>query len=94
MLLRSLGKAYLGEGHDVAILGAGVMPADAAARETLAAQDFLYTVVEQAADALRALDEAVSRTVRSVEGLPTADPGEPADEPRPGAYRGLPEAWR
>ena len=41
----------LGEGHDFAILGAGVMPADAAARETLAAQDFLYTVVEQAADA-------------------------------------------
>lgn len=41
----------LGEGHDFAILGAGVMPADAAAREMLAAQDFLYTVVEQAADA-------------------------------------------
>lgn len=40
-----------GEGHDFAIIGAGVMPADAAARDVLAAQDFLYTVTEQSADA-------------------------------------------
>lgn len=40
-----------GEGHDFAIIGAGVMAADAAARDVLAAQDFLYSVVEQSADA-------------------------------------------
>ncbi len=40
-----------GEGHDFAIIGAGVMPADAAARDVLAAQDFLYSVVEQSAEA-------------------------------------------
>lgn len=36
----------LGEGHDWAIRGAGVRPADAAMRERLAAQDWLTTVVE------------------------------------------------
>lgn len=41
----------LGEGHDFAIIGAGVMPSDAAMRDTLAAQDWLYTVVEQSAGA-------------------------------------------
>lgn len=41
----------LGAGHDFAIIGAGVMAADARAREVLAAQDFLYTVVEQSAEA-------------------------------------------
>ncbi|WBU56820.1 mannitol dehydrogenase family protein [Paracoccus sediminicola] len=40
-----------GAGHDFAIIGAGVMPADAAARDILASQDFLYTVVEQSAEA-------------------------------------------
>ena len=40
-----------GEGHDFAIIGAGVMPADAVARDVLAAQDFLYSVVEQSAEA-------------------------------------------
>ena len=39
----------LGEGHDFAIVGAGVMPGDARMRDTLAAQDYLYTVVEQSA---------------------------------------------
>lgn len=59
----------LGEGHDFAILGAGVMPADAAARETLAAQDFLYTVVEQAADA------SEPRVIGAMTGyLPPGDP--------------------
>lgn len=43
-----------GEGHDFAIIGAGVMAADAAARDVLAAQDFLYSVVEQSADASEA----------------------------------------
>ncbi|WP_019172095.1 mannitol dehydrogenase family protein [Pseudaminobacter salicylatoxidans] len=36
-----------GLGHDWAIVGAGVLPADAAAREKLKAQDWLTTVVEQ-----------------------------------------------
>ena len=36
-----------GEGHDFAIVGAGVMPSDAAMREKLAGQDYLTTVVEQ-----------------------------------------------
>ncbi|MFV0411234.1 MAG: mannitol dehydrogenase family protein [Paracoccus sp. (in: a-proteobacteria)] len=40
-----------GDGHDFAIIGAGVMPADAKARDVLAGQDFLYTVVEQTAEA-------------------------------------------
>ena len=39
-----------GEGHDFAIIGAGVMPSDARMREVLLAQDCLYTVVEQSAD--------------------------------------------
>ena len=36
-----------GADHDWAIIGAGVLPSDAAMREKLAAQDFLTTVVEQ-----------------------------------------------
>lgn len=36
-----------GEGHDWAIVGAGVLDAEKAGRERLAAQDFLTTVVEQ-----------------------------------------------
>ncbi|MCD1642630.1 mannitol dehydrogenase family protein [Aurantimonas coralicida] len=35
------------EGHDFAILGAGVMPSDQAMRDRLAGQDYLTTVVEQ-----------------------------------------------
>lgn len=37
----------LGKDHDWAIIGAGVLPADAAMRDKLAGQDFLTTVVEQ-----------------------------------------------
>ncbi|MFC3075411.1 mannitol dehydrogenase family protein [Shinella pollutisoli] len=37
----------LGEDHDWAIVGAGVLPSDEAMREKLAGQDFLTTVVEQ-----------------------------------------------
>ncbi|MCB8837986.1 mannitol dehydrogenase family protein [Aurantimonas sp. VKM B-3413] len=36
-----------GEGHDFAIVGAGVMPSDQAMRDKLAGQDYLTTVVEQ-----------------------------------------------
>ncbi len=36
-----------GQDHDWAIIGAGVLPSDAAMRDKLAAQDFLTTVVEQ-----------------------------------------------
>ena len=36
-----------GEDHDWAIIGAGVLPSDAAMRDKLTAQDFLTTVVEQ-----------------------------------------------
>jgi len=44
----------LGKGYDFAIIGAGVMPSDAKMRDTLAAQDWLYTVVEQSAGASQA----------------------------------------
>src|ERR1700761_1688938 len=37
----------LGQDHDWAIIGAGVLPSDTAMRDKLAAQDFLTTVVEQ-----------------------------------------------
>ncbi|TCR81561.1 mannitol dehydrogenase family protein [Rhizobium sp. BK376] len=37
----------LGQDHDWAIIGAGVLPSDAAMRKKLAAQDFLTTIVEQ-----------------------------------------------
>jgi mannitol 2-dehydrogenase len=37
----------LGRDHDWAIVGAGVLPSDAAMRDKLAGQDFLTTVVEQ-----------------------------------------------
>jgi mannitol 2-dehydrogenase len=40
----------LGEGHDWALVGAGVRPADANMREKLKSQDWLTTVVEQEAD--------------------------------------------
>ncbi|HEY0212545.1 MAG TPA: mannitol dehydrogenase family protein [Paenirhodobacter sp.] len=41
----------LGQGHDFAIIGAGVLPSDAKMRAVLAAQDYLYAVVEQSAGA-------------------------------------------
>lgn len=44
----------LGLGLDFAIVGAGVLPSDARMREVLAAQDYLYTVVEQSAEASQA----------------------------------------
>jgi mannitol 2-dehydrogenase len=37
----------LGEGHDFAIVGAGMLPFETAMRDKLAAQDYLTTVVEQ-----------------------------------------------
>src|SRR5690606_32207725 len=36
-----------GKGHDWAVVGAGVLPAEKAGRDRLAAQDWLTTVVEQ-----------------------------------------------
>ena len=44
----------LGQGHDWALVGAGVRPADAAMRDRLAAQDWLTTVVELDPGALSA----------------------------------------
>jgi mannitol 2-dehydrogenase len=43
-----------GRDHDWAIVGAGVLPADAAGRARLAEQDYLTTVVEQDADHMAA----------------------------------------
>ncbi|RWR08250.1 mannitol dehydrogenase family protein [Paenirhodobacter populi] len=40
-----------GKGFDYAIVGAGVLPSDAQMRDVLAAQDYLYSVVEQSAGA-------------------------------------------
>ena len=40
----------LGQDHDWALVGAGVMPGDEAMRRTLAEQDYLTTVVEQDSD--------------------------------------------
>ncbi|MFC3568847.1 mannitol dehydrogenase family protein [Paracoccus simplex] len=40
----------MGLAQDFAIIGAGVMPGDVRMRDTLAAQDYLYTLVEQSAD--------------------------------------------
>ena len=58
-----------GRDHDWAILGAGVMASDAPIRETLAAQDWLTTVVEQSAAESRA------RVTGAMIGfLPVGDP--------------------
>lgn len=58
----------LGEGHDFAIVGAGVMASDAKMRDVLAAQDYLYTVVEQSADTSEA------RVIGAlIDHLPAAD---------------------
>lgn len=43
-----------GLAHDFGIVGAGVMPGDVRMRDTLAGQDYLYTLVEQSADASHA----------------------------------------
>ncbi|MBK4215221.1 mannitol dehydrogenase family protein [Paracoccus caeni] len=43
-----------GLAHDFGIVGAGVMPGDVRMRDTLAAQDYLYTLVEQSAGASEA----------------------------------------
>jgi mannitol 2-dehydrogenase len=58
----------LGEGHDWAILGAGVRPADARMREALAAQDWLSTVIELDPDERRA------RRVGAMIGFVEVDP--------------------
>ena len=57
-----------GLGHDWALIGAGVMPGDAAMRETLAAQDYLTTVVEQDADGAHA-----TITAGMIDFLPAGD---------------------
>ncbi|QDY71112.1 mannitol dehydrogenase family protein [Qingshengfaniella alkalisoli] len=56
--------------HDWAIIGAGIMPGDAAMRERLAAQDYLTTVVEQSADV-----EAACVTGPMIDFLPVGDTG-------------------
>lgn len=57
-----------GEGHDFAIIGAGVMPSDARMREVLLSQDCLFTVVEQTAEASEA------RVIGAmIDHLPAAD---------------------
>lgn len=58
-----------GTDHDWAIVGAGVLPSDAAMREKLAAQDFLTTVVEQ--DNNRT---AARVTAPMIDILPVGDP--------------------
>ncbi|WP_112874681.1 mannitol dehydrogenase family protein [Paracoccus endophyticus] len=58
-----------GLGLDFAIVGAGVMPSDARMRDVLAAQDHLYTVVEQSAAAFQA--RVLGATV---DYLPPGDP--------------------
>ena len=58
----------MGRDHDWAIVGAGVMPSDAVAREKLAAQDWLTTVVEQEADG-----SAGRVTAAMVDYLPPGD---------------------
>ena len=58
----------LGQGQDFAIVGAGVMPSDARMRDVLAGQDYLYTVVEQSAEASQA------RVIGAmIDHLPAAD---------------------
>ncbi|QCB55798.1 mannitol dehydrogenase family protein [Sphingopyxis sp. PAMC25046] len=58
----------LGEGHDWAILGAGVRPADARMREALEAQDWLSTVIELDSQGKRA------RRVGAMIGFVEVDP--------------------
>lgn len=71
---RSHQVAYLdrlfarGKGHDWALIGAGVMEADGKARDVLAAQDWLSTLVEQSADSSQARVTGVM-----IDYLPPAD---------------------
>ncbi|MBX5091399.1 mannitol dehydrogenase family protein [Rhizobium lentis] len=58
-----------GVDHDWAIVGAGVLPSDAAMREKLAAQDFLTTVVEQDNN-----KTAARVTAPMIDILPVGDP--------------------
>ncbi|GGE15258.1 mannitol 2-dehydrogenase [Aureimonas endophytica] len=58
-----------GENRDWAIVGAGVLPSDAAMKDRLAAQDYLYTVVEQDRDRNAATVLGVM-----VDFLPPGDP--------------------
>ncbi|ANM12361.1 MULTISPECIES: mannitol dehydrogenase family protein [unclassified Rhizobium] len=58
-----------GGDHDWAIVGAGVLPSDAAMREKLAAQDFLTTVVEQDNN-----KTAARVTAPMIDILPVGDP--------------------
>ncbi|OHV20071.1 mannitol dehydrogenase family protein [Rhizobium sp. RMa-01] len=58
-----------GADHDWAIVGAGVLPSDAAMREKLAAQDFLTTVVEQDNN-----KTAARVTAPMIDILPVGDP--------------------
>ncbi|ACI56713.1 Mannitol dehydrogenase domain [Rhizobium leguminosarum bv. trifolii WSM2304] len=58
-----------GADHDWAIVGAGVLPSDAAMREKLAAQDFLTTVVEQDNN-----KTAARVTAPMIDILPIGDP--------------------
>ncbi|MDK4732404.1 mannitol dehydrogenase family protein [Rhizobium sp. CNPSo 3490] len=58
-----------GADHDWAIIGAGVLPSDAAMREKLAAQDFLTTVVEQDNN-----KTAARVTAPMIDILPVGDP--------------------
>ncbi|RUM09380.1 mannitol dehydrogenase family protein [Rhizobium chutanense] len=58
-----------GTDHDWAIVGAGVLPSDAAMREKLAAQDFLTTVVEQDNN-----KTAARVTAPMIDILPVGDP--------------------
>ncbi|SLN29398.1 Mannitol 2-dehydrogenase [Roseivivax jejudonensis] len=57
-----------GRGREFAVVGAGVMAGDAAARDTLAAQDWLSTLVEQSAEA-----SAARVTGVMIDYLPAAD---------------------
>ncbi|PDT02924.1 mannitol dehydrogenase [Rhizobium chutanense] len=58
-----------GTDHDWAIVGAGVLPSDAAMRDKLAAQDFLTTVVEQDNN-----KTAARVTAPMIDILPVGDP--------------------
>lgn len=58
-----------GVDHDWAIIGAGILPSDAAMREKLAAQDFLTTVVEQDNN-----KTAARVTAPMIDILPVGDP--------------------
>ena len=62
----------LGEGHDWALLGAGVREGDARMREVLAAQDYLSSVIELAPGAHSA------RVIGAMTGFVPVEPGNPS----------------